>query len=139
MTYHIHPSAEISQEFYQQYKSSGKVTMLNLLRFKAQADYSDCPDLKPDEILSGKDAYRLYMKLAAPMIEKAGGKVLFYGKSQYFLIGPMEEKWDTILLVQYPSADHFISFAESEAYLKIAGHRTAALQDSRLLPTTNLR
>ena len=50
------------------------------------------------------------------------------------MIGPEAEKWDAMLLVQHESAEKFIAFAQDESYLKIAGHRTAALEDSRLLP-----
>jgi len=41
-----------------------------------------------------------------------------------------------VLLVEHPSVEKFLEFAKNENYLKTAGHRTAALEDSRLLPMT---
>jgi len=41
-----------------------------------------------------------------------------------------------ILLVEHQPAEQFIAFAKHEGYLKTAGHRAAALEDSRLLPIT---
>lgn len=32
-----------------------------------------------------------------------------------------------------------MEFAQNEDYLKYAGHRTAALEDSRLLPTSEVK
>ncbi|WP_246255857.1 hypothetical protein [Cyclobacterium plantarum] len=48
------------------------------------------------------------------------------------------EKWDAILLVEHKSVSKFMGFANSEDYLKNAGHRSAALEDSRLLPSTKI-
>ena len=57
-----------------------------------------------------------------------------------FFIGPGEERWDRAMLVRQASVESFIAFAGNEAYLSGAiGHRTAALEDSRLLPLTQLR
>ncbi len=41
---------------------NGEVVMLNLLRFRSVADYTDFPDLAPAEEVSGRDAYQEYMK-----------------------------------------------------------------------------
>ena len=70
------------------------------------------------------------------LLAAAGGRVIFSGSAEHFLIGPMEEAWDHVLLVRYPSAQAFLGFASDSAYLAGAGHRTAALADSRLLPMT---
>jgi hypothetical protein len=40
---------------------SGPVTMLNLLRFRAPADYSATPHLAPLEPIDGATAYQRYM------------------------------------------------------------------------------
>jgi len=57
-------------------------------------------------------------------------------ESKNFLIGPEHEAWDAILLVEHESVEKFIAFSQNKDYLKNAGHRTAALEDSRLLPIT---
>ncbi len=113
---------------------SGPVVMLNLLRFRETADYSQFPHLAPDSPITGEQAYTQYMKHAAPFVEARGGEVLFMGQGGAFLIGPSEEQWDRVLLVRQKSVADFLAFAADPAYLKGLGHRTAALEDSRLLP-----
>ena len=136
---HIHPTKEAGKAFFQHYHDKGEIVMLNLLKFREIADYTGNEDLKPKEEISGKKAYDLYMKYTAPILMKAGGKVLFFGRSDAFLIGPEQEKWDLVLLVRHASAEKFMAFAQNPEYLKTAGHRTAALADSRLLPIKEVK
>lgn len=133
MKKYLHVTPEAGKAFYQQ-KIEGKITMLNLLRFREIADYTGYENLAYDDSVTGKFAYHCYMQAVAPLLKKAGGEVLFYGKGSPFLIGPEEEKWDAILLVRHKSAAAFLAFAQDEDYQKIKGHRQAALEDSRLLP-----
>lgn len=113
---------------------TGPVVMLNLLRFKDVADYSDFPDLAPPEPISGREAYERYMTHSAPHLDAAGSEVLFSGSADRFLIGPQDERWDSVLLVKHASPLEFLAFAENEPYLAGMGHRIGALEDSRLLP-----
>ncbi len=113
---------------------NGPVTMLNLLKFKNVSDYSDFPDLDPGEGTSGKAAYDLYMKHTLPLLKEAGSSLIFMGRPDQFLIGPQDIKFDLMLLVKHESAAKFLEFAGNPAYKAIQGHRTAALEDSRLLP-----
>lgn len=133
MSKHIHVTQEQGKNFYMR-GIKGEVVMLNLLKFKETADYSDTPHLAPDEAISGQTAYDLYIKNVTPLLAKAGSTVLFQGKGGQMLIGPQNEYWDLVLLVKHKSVADFMAFANDEDYLKIAGHRTAALEDSRLLP-----
>lgn len=135
---HIHATQESGKRFYMDFHDKGSVTMLNLLRFKEIADYTEQEAIAPSSPISGEQAYQLYMKETLPFIQEAGSEVLFYGKSNYFLIGPEAEKWDVVLLVKHTSVASFMAFAQNEAYLRIAGHRTAALEDARLLPINEL-
>ena len=61
---------------------------------------------------------------------------MFSGAGGAFLVGPSDERWDRVLLVRHASREAFLQFASDEAYLAGVGHRTAALDDSRLLPIT---
>lgn len=112
--------------------------MLNLLQYNEQADYTDLDSIKPEGQLTGVEAYQLYMKHTMPYLEEVSSEVLFYGKCSHFLIGPEAEQWDAVLLVKHQSVDVFMAFAQNVDYLKTAGHRTAALNDSRLLPMSEL-
>src|ERR1700722_16191510 len=73
---------------------SGAVVMLNLLKFRAVADYSASPELAPPTPISGAAAYRLYAEHTLPHLEKSGGAMTFLGKGGSFLIGPSDERWD---------------------------------------------
>ena len=113
---------------------SGSVVMLNLLRFRPVADYSATPALAPKSPISGEEAYRLYFEHTLPYLRASGGEVVFYGRGGDFLIGPTDERWDAAMLVRQSDLASFMAFASNEGYLSGIGHRTAALEDSRLLP-----
>ena len=108
--------------------------MLNLLRFRAQADYSATPGPAPDAPITGEAAYTRYMDHTLPFLKASGGEVLYHGKGGAFLIGPVEERWDAAMLVRQASMASFLAFASNADYLAGIGHRLAALEDSRLLP-----
>lgn len=117
---------------------AGPIVMLNLLRFREVADYAAAPELAPESPISGLEAYERYMAHTAPFLKEAGGELLFQGTAGSYLIGPAKEHWDRVLLVRHQSAQAFLSFASNKAYLAGAGHRTAALADSRLLPISEI-
>jgi hypothetical protein len=80
---YIEPTQNSGKAFFKR-GITGKVVMLNLLRFRQIADYSANPQLAPNEPISGEKAYKLYMKQAAPFLKKSGGKVIFFGKGRDF-------------------------------------------------------
>jgi len=108
------------------------VVMLNLLRFRDRAAYK--PDWGEPE-RSGRQAYAEYLHHAVPQIEAIGGRVLWKEKALQSVIAPEGERWDEVLLVEYPSAEAFMAMVRLPAYQAITHHRTAALEDSRLIAT----
>jgi len=112
----------------------GEVIMLNLLRFRAVADYSAHPELAPPEPISGSDAYDLYVRHTLPFLAATGGSVEFLAAGGANFVGPVHERWDVVMLVRQASVNDFFSFAANEDYLRGVGHRVAALEDSRLVP-----
>lgn len=126
----IEPSREQLQAFTDQPDDGAPIVMLNLLRYRAQADYSQHPRQTP---CSGRDAFKRYAKQSIACIEGVGGKVLFIGAALATVIGPEAEQWDDIFLVRYPSRRAFMEMLASAEYRAIAFHRSAALQDSRLV------
>jgi uncharacterized protein (DUF1330 family) len=130
---HLEPTQEQGRKFFTR-GIRGSVVMLNLLRFRAVADYSATPELAPDSPISGADAYRRYMDHTLPCLKASGGELLFYGEGGDCLIGPTDEHWDAVILVRQSSVQAFLAFASDKNYLAGMGHRTAALEDSRLLP-----
>jgi len=117
----------------------GEIVMLNLLRFRDVADYSTDPELMPDLPISGAEAYQRYMDYTLPFLKASGGDIMFLGEGGQFLIGPQNERWDLVLLIRQKSVSDFLAFASNQAYLAGMGHRTAALEDSRLLPLVESR
>ncbi|MFT4872952.1 DUF1330 domain-containing protein [Congregibacter sp.] len=113
---------------------SGEVVMLNLLRFRAVADYADFPDLAPERAISGREAYQRYIDHTRPFLLQSGGDIEFLGEGGKFFVGPQDEHWDLLMLIRQDSLQSFVAFATNEAYVAGVGHRTAALEDSRLLP-----
>ena len=98
--------------------SDGPVVMLNLLA------------LKPD---GGLEKYTEYGEAVAPLLEKAGGRVLFSGVGGAALIGS-EQEWDLVALVEYPDRAAFLGMIGSPEYQAIAHLRTEALTASELRP-----
>jgi hypothetical protein len=133
MQVYLEPTQEQGRAFFTRH-IEGSVVMLNLLRFRAAADYSGAPGLEPKLPISGEEAYRLYMEHTLPFLTASGGEILFYGRGGDYFIGPGEERWDAAMLVRQSSVESFLAFASNPAYLAGIGHRAAALEDSRLLP-----
>lgn len=117
----------------------GPVVMLNLLRLREYADYTENPGLAPETGISGREALQKYIDHTRPFLRESGGEILLLGEGGHFFIGPGEEQWDVVLLVRQRSVADFIAFASHPGYLAGIGHRTAALADSRLLPITEYR
>jgi uncharacterized protein (DUF1330 family) len=113
---------------------TGNVIMLNLIRLRTVADYSGFPDLAPESPVSGRAAYDLYIEHTLPFLQKSGGRLDFLAEGGSWLIGPEDERWDLALLVRQKDMETFFGFEQDPDYMKILGHRTAAVEDSRLLP-----
>ena len=130
---HLDPSDETVRLLLER-GITGPVVMLNLLRFRETANYSDHPELAPSTPISGREAYERYMAHTMPFLTASGGSVDFAGDGGHFFVGPAEERWDLAILVRQASIESFFGFASNAAYLAGAGHRSAALEDSRILP-----
>ena len=134
---YLEPTWNAGRDFAQR-EIAGELVMLNLLRFRETADYSQSPELAPPQPISGAEAYDRYVAHTLPHLRKSGGDILFMGNGGPLLIGPEGERWDRAMLIRQKSRGAFLAFAVAEAYLAGIGHRTAALADSRLLPLVEL-
>ena len=133
MTNYLEPTWEAGRALMAR-QLQGSVVMLNLLRFRDVTDYSANPALAPDKPISGAEAFQRYIAHTLPYLRESGGDLIFLGSGGHFLIGPPDERWDVVMLVRQQSVASFMAFASHEAFLSGIGHRTAALEDSRLLP-----
>ena len=133
MQAYLEPTADAGRALFQR-GIAGEVVMLNLLRLRAVADYSASPQLAPPQPISGAQAYDRYIAHTLPFLRESGGEILLLGEGGPFLIGPPGERWDRVMLVKQSSVQAFMAFASHQPYLEGLGHRTAAVEDSRLLP-----
>ena len=101
---YLEPTQEAGRAFFGQ-GIVGPVVMLNLLRFRAVADYSATPALAPDAPISGERPTGDTWSTRCRTLERSGGEVLFFGEGSRFLIGPDEERWDAAMLVRQASAE----------------------------------
>lgn len=136
-TRYVEPTWTAGAAFAKRDFSDG-VVMLNLLRFRAVADYSAHPELAPDSPISGAEAFDRYIRHTLPFLRDSGGDLQFLGAGGPCLIGPEAERWDLVMLVRQGSVDSFLAFASHDGYRAGLGHRTAAVEDSRLIPMTPL-
>ena len=109
--------------------SAEPVVMLNLLKFRARAQYADGRNAD----LTGMQAYRLYADAMQKIVEREGGKFLFAADIRYLLIGEVEKLWDMAALVEYPSAATFVRIVTSAEMAQIEIHRAAGLEGQLLI------
>ncbi|MEQ1440162.1 DUF1330 domain-containing protein [Fontimonas sp. SYSU GA230001] len=108
------------------------LTMLNLLRFREVAAYAAERGLPA---CTGAAAYAAYSRAVLPLLQRVGARVVWNGRARHTVIGPADEQWDEVLLVEYPSVAAFAQMVKSAEYQAIYFHRAAALRDSRLIAT----
>ena len=101
--------------------------MLNLIQFKEKVE-------EFDEVLSGEEAYKIYLTNIQPELTKIDSEILFQGKPNSFLVGPTDKKWDFMLLVKHQSVEQFFEFSQSKVYLENVKYQSVAIKDFRLLP-----
>jgi hypothetical protein len=135
--FYIDPTDENGAALFRR-QISGEVVMLNLLRFRTVADYTEFPNLAPAEEISGRDAYQKYIDHTLPFLQASGGSIVYAGTGGEFLIGPSDQGWDMALLIRQKSVDSFIAFATDQKYMKGIGHRVAAIRDSRIVPLEDI-
>lgn len=128
MTYVV-PEEKQFESFLKLAGDGKPVELCHLLKFKANADYSDHPDEIP---CSGKEAYHRYLDQAIEYIEEHGGQMIYNGDIRGLLIGPGSENWDEVLLVTFPNVETVTEMMSSQKYQDIGHHRLAGLKDTRL-------
>jgi uncharacterized protein (DUF1330 family) len=119
----LYPTGAAQMQAMQEAGPPGPIVMVNLLKFKDRAVYEDG---RPCD-LSGRDAYALYGRAVAGLIQGVGGRILFAGAVSFLAIGEAEPLWDQIALAEYPDRRAIVTMAMSPAYQAIAVHRTAGL------------
>jgi uncharacterized protein (DUF1330 family) len=132
MSRSVDPTPQSVKSLVEKVPSGVPVVMLNLLRFRARAAY---PAERKQPDCSGREAYAAYGRATGPHLQQVGGRVVWQGSAKHCFIAPEGEDWDEVLLVEYPSKEAFLAMLKSPSYQAITFHRTAALDDARLIVT----
>jgi uncharacterized protein (DUF1330 family) len=101
----------------------GPIYMVNLLRFKAAAEYED--GRKTD--LSGRAAYNLYGQAVSRIIQDYDGEIVFVGDVTFLSLGQVEDLWDEVAIAKYPNRGALFAMSSSQEWQAAAVHRSAGL------------
>ncbi len=111
----------------------GPITMVNLLKFRAQARYEDANEAP----CTGRDAYARYKHAFTKTVgEVSQAQVIYQGPAHQVFIGQAgspEADWDEVLIVRYPSRQHFLAMMADPTYREALRHRYAGLERTVLL------
>jgi uncharacterized protein (DUF1330 family) len=97
------PTPETLEELHRA-APEGPAVFLNLLCYR-----------KP----GGREAFGRYSQITGPLIAAAEGRVIFGGKAGPVVSGS-DVAWDDVLLMRFPSVDHFLRMIESDTYTQQA-------------------
>ena len=128
----INPNADQMAGFMDS-SVEGPIAMVNLLKFKEKAEYSD----ERETDLSGVEAYGIYARGVAKTLAMVGGKMLFFGNVSRLMLGEVEELWDQVAIAQYPSRAAMLEMMQLPEYQAIHIHRDAGLAGQLNIETTD--
>lgn len=112
--------------------------ILNLISLKSKADYSQTCLNGSCQTTDPEVAFDCYVNKTLPFLNDTGGKLLLVANAANFFVGPENEGWDKVMLVEQKSVKDFFAFAQNKDYKKVLAHRQASVDDSRLLPLWDL-
>lgn len=118
----VYPPSQQFTEFFA-IDEDGPFVMVNLLKFKDRAEY----DGDTEGEMTGRQAYERYGAEVTKLVEAGGGRMVYTGYVSGIIVGQVEELWDAVALVEYPSHAAFQSMMLSPEWAAIEHHRTAGL------------
>ncbi len=124
----IAPEPEQIQELLEG-PAEGPVVMVNLLRFKKEAD-------APDEGLTGEEAYGRYGAQMVQWVTSQGARLIWSGRVDSMVIGDTDEYFHAVALMEYPSRAEFLRIIRDPRVAEFSVHRTAGLDMQWLIATT---
>ena len=101
----------------------GPIYMVNLLKFKDQAEYEDGRETD----LTGREAYALYGQGVVKLLADYGAEIVFVGDVTFLAIGQVEELWDEVAIAKYPDRAALLAMSQSEEWQALGVHRAAGL------------
>jgi hypothetical protein len=104
----------------------GPVWMVNLMRYRDTAEYSD----GRDSTLSGREADDAYAPLES--LAAVGAEVVFFGDVETQLLGDLPP-WDRVAVVKYPTRRSFIDMQERKEFKDQHHHKDAGMEATIIL------
>ncbi len=123
VTNEVHPSSARAIAFFSA-ADQGPMVMVNLLKFKDQADYPEGSGYGP---CTGAEAYARYGAAVVACLTAVGGRPVYAGAVTGIILGEVEALWDMVALAEYPSPAAMMQMVQSPEYKVIEIHRTAGL------------
>lgn len=111
--------------------SDQPICLVNLLKYKNSAIYPD----GRDSHLTGREAYEVYAKTVEGLLPKYGGKMVFVGSVTYLGMGSVEELWDDVAIVMFPSRSQMLKVSMSDEWKEACLHKFAGLEGQLSIET----
>ena len=80
-----------------------------------------------------REAYLRYGAVATAVLERVGGRILWFARSQRNAIGDDTDRYDEVIAVWYPSLAAFVALATDPELQAARAHRVAALERAALI------
>ena len=123
--------AEISAFLQDPDDDGGPFYMVNMIRYRDQADY---PDGRASD-LTGEEADAIYGEfMAETMLPKYGHEVVYIADVETDVVG--ESAWDQIAVVKYASRASFAEMSQDPDFQEMAIHKAAGVLDTVVLATS---
>ena len=109
-------------------EDDGPVWMVNLMKYRAVADYAD----GRESAISGRDADDAYSPLDS--LAAVGAAPVFFGDVDQQLLGDATT-WDRIGVVKYPTRKAFIDMQSLPSFQKSHHHKDAGMESTIVIGT----
>jgi uncharacterized protein (DUF1330 family) len=80
-----------------------------------------------------RDAYYRYAAVAATVLERVGGRVLWHAQTEGTVIGDQTDLYDEVIAVWYPSVEAFLALVTDSDLLAVRDDRAAGLERAALI------
>jgi uncharacterized protein (DUF1330 family) len=80
-----------------------------------------------------RDAYYRYAAVAATVLERVGGRVLWHAQAEGTVIGDQADLYDEVIAVWYPSVEAFVALVTDSDLLAARDDRAAGLERAALI------
>lgn len=109
----------------------GPVWMVNLMRYKEQAEYADGRDTS----LTGRQADDAYTPLGP--LAAVGADIVFVAEVEDQFLGD-EPRWDRLAVVRYPTRAAFIAMQQRDDFQQAHVHKEAGMAETIVIGTQPL-